>query len=51
MDGTMLFSNRISEDVEDFWKDYKLEDTILNEKRKEYLAHHRNLMTAIDARA
>ncbi|MDY0347231.1 MAG: HNH endonuclease [Tenuifilaceae bacterium] len=50
-DGTMLFSNRISEDVKDFWKDYKLENTILNEKRKEYLAYHRNLMTAIDARA
>jgi predicted restriction endonuclease len=50
-DGTMLFSNRISEDVKDFWKDYKLEDSILNEKRKEYLAYHRNLMTTIDARA
>ena len=50
-DGTMLFSNRISEDVKDFWKDYKLENTILNEKRKVYLAHHRNLMSAIDARA
>ena len=50
-DGTMLFSNRISEDVKDFWKGYKLEDTILNEKRKEYLAYHRNLMTTIDARA
>lgn len=50
-DGTMLFSNRISEDVKDFWKDYKLEDTILNEKRKEYLSYHRNLMIEIDSRA
>ncbi|WP_418637663.1 HNH endonuclease [Winogradskyella sp.] len=50
-DGTMLFSNRISEDVKEFWKDYKLENTILNEKRKKYLAYHRNLMEVIDARA
>jgi len=50
-DGNMLFSNRISEDVKEFWKDYKLENAILNNKRKEYLAYHRNLMTTIDARA
>jgi putative restriction endonuclease len=50
-DGTMLFSNRISEDVKDFWKDYKLENTILNEKRKEYLSYHRNLMNERDAKA
>ena len=48
-DGTMLFSNRISEDVKDFWKDYKLENNILNDVRKKYLAHHRNLMTERDA--
>jgi len=48
-DGTMLFSNRISNDVKEFWKDYKLEDIILNEKRKEYLAYHRNLMKVSDA--
>lgn len=50
-EGTMIFSNRISNDVKDFWKNYKLEEDILNEKRKEYLAYHRNLMTEIDARA
>jgi predicted restriction endonuclease len=50
-DGTMLFSKRISEDVKEFWKDYKLENTILNEKRKGYLAYHRNLMEVKDARA
>tara|TARA_B110000208_G_scaffold145113_1_gene175085 strand:- start:267 stop:1370 length:1104 start_codon:yes stop_codon:yes gene_type:complete len=50
-DGVMLFSNRISEDVKEFWKDYKLENTILNEKRKEYLSYHRNLMNERDARA
>lgn len=43
-DGTMLFSNRISEDVKNFWKDYKLEKSILNEKRKEFLACHRKLI-------
>lgn len=50
-DGTMLFSKRVSEDVKGFWKDYKLENIILNEKRKEYLAYHRNVMKVIDARA
>lgn len=50
-DGEMLFSNRISDEVKEFWKDYKLEGSILNEKRKAYLAYHRNLMTEIDARA
>ncbi len=48
--GTMLFSNRISEDVKNFWKDYKLENTILNDERKKYLAYHRNLMTERDAK-
>lgn len=50
-DGTMLFSNRISEDVKAFWKDYKLEKNILNDERKNYLAYHRNLMIERDARA
>ena len=50
-EGEMLFSNRISDDVREFWKDCKLEQDILNEKRKEYLAYHRKLMTEIDARA
>ena len=50
-DGNMLFSNRVSEDVKDFWKDYKLENTILNDERKNYLAYHRNLMSERDARA
>ena len=49
-EGTMIFSNRISNDVKEFWKNYKLEENILNEKRKEYLAYHRNLMTEIDVR-
>jgi putative restriction endonuclease len=50
-DGEMLFSNRITEDVKEFWKEYRLENTILNDERKNYLAYHRNLMTERDARA
>tara|TARA_B100000787_G_C16194785_1_gene299959 strand:- start:300 stop:1403 length:1104 start_codon:yes stop_codon:yes gene_type:complete len=50
-DGTMLFSNRIAEDVKEFWKKYSLENNILNAERKNYLAYHRNLMTERDARA
>lgn len=47
-EGSMLFSRRISNNVKEFWKDYKLEKNILNEKRKEYLAYHRNLLEQID---
>jgi predicted restriction endonuclease len=47
-EGKMIFSKRISDDVKEFWKDYHLEPTILNDKRKNYLAFHRNLMTSID---
>lgn len=50
-EGEMLFSNRIAEDVKEFWEDYRLENNILNDERKNYLAYHRNLMTVIDARA
>ena len=47
----MIFSKRIAEDVKEFWKNYRLEENILNEKRKEYLSFHRTIMTEIDARA
>lgn len=50
-DGSIIFSERLDENVKDFWKDYSLEENILNAKRKEYLAYHRNLMTERDARA
>lgn len=50
-EGEMLFSSRISEDVKEFWKEYKLENTILSTERKNYLAYHRGLMTERDARA
>lgn len=44
----ILFSKRVSSDVIHFWKNYKLEENILNKKRKEYLKYHRNLMFNID---
>ncbi len=50
-DGKMLFSNRVSKDVKEFWKDYRLEKLIMNEKRRYYLSYHRNLMKSIDNRA
>lgn len=50
-DGTIIFSERLNEKVKEFWKNYKLEEDILNEKRKEYLAYHRNLMIENNANA
>lgn len=50
-EGTIIFSKRVSNDVKDFWKNYKLEKNLLTEKRKKYLAYHRNLLIEIDARA
>jgi hypothetical protein len=49
-EGQMLFSSRISADVKEFWGDYKLEENILNDERKQYLAYHRELMTQNDER-
>jgi predicted restriction endonuclease len=50
-EGELLFSNRISDDVKAFWKDYSLEKVILNDERKSYLAYHRQLMIDRDAKA
>ena len=49
-EGKMIFSNRISDDVKEFWKNYTLEQNVLNSNRKNYLAYHRNLMQQIDAK-
>lgn len=49
-EGEIIFSNRLSDDVKDFWKSYRLESIILNEKRKKYLAYHRQLMMNNDNR-
>lgn len=43
--GNIIFSERLAENVKEFWKDYQLEKIILNEKRKKYLAYHRSLMS------
>lgn len=42
--GSIIFSKRLSDDVKCFWKNYKLDDEILNDKRKGYLEYHRNLL-------
>lgn len=49
-EGQMLFSNRISDDVKEFWGSYRLEENLLNDERKQYLAYHRELMTQNDER-
>jgi predicted restriction endonuclease len=49
-EGKMIFSNRISSDVKEFWENYILEEKVLNKDRKNYLAYHRNLMKQIDAK-
>jgi len=49
--GDIIFSDRISNDVKEFWGGYKLENNILNSERKTFLAYHRNLLTIRDASA
>lgn len=49
-DGQMLFSKRISDDVKEFWKDYRLDDNLLNEQRKGFLSYHRQMVTEMDSR-
>ena len=48
--GEMIFSRRIPTDVKEFWKDYKIEPSILNDQRKGYLQYHRTLLENIDSR-
>ncbi len=49
-DGAIIFSNRLSKDVVSFWKDYKLDNNVLNEERKKYLGFHRGLLAEQDSR-
>lgn len=49
-EGAILFSKRVSADVQAFWADYTLEASILNEDRKVYLKYHRRLMSEKDAK-
>jgi len=50
-EGQIIFSKRLSSDVVEFWKNYQLDKHIINEKRKSYLAYHRELLTKIDSAA
>ncbi|OFY30241.1 MAG: restriction endonuclease [Bacteroidetes bacterium RIFOXYA12_FULL_35_11] len=46
--GKIIFSKRLSKDVVKFWKGYYLDESILSDQRKKYLAYHRELLTKID---
>lgn len=48
-EGQIIFSKRLSNDVVEFWKNYQLDETILNDERRNYLAYHRQLLAKIDA--
>lgn len=50
-EGKIIFSKRLSNDVVEFWKEYKLDEKILNEQRRVYLEYHRQLLIKIDAAA
>lgn len=47
-DGSIVFSKRLSDDVKEFWKSYKLDNVVLNNKRKTYLSYHRDSFNNID---
>lgn len=46
--GNMLKSNRLSDDVWQHWCNIKLDDSLLTNDRKKYLAFHRELMHKAD---
>jgi hypothetical protein len=43
-DGTILFTNRVEDDVIQFWKYYQLDARVLTEERLHYLAYHREMV-------
>ena len=47
-EGNMLKSERLSNDVWRRWCNVKLDNNLLNDKRKSYLAYHRELMRQED---
>lgn len=47
-DGNILKSERLSNDVWQYWKHIKLDNELLNDERKRYLAFHRDLMRQED---
>ncbi|WGE89431.1 HNH endonuclease [Actinobacillus arthritidis] len=48
--GNMLKSDRLSDDVWQHWQNVKLDSVLLNDKRKQYLAFHRELMKKEDSK-
>lgn len=47
-EGEIIFSKRLSVDVKEFWKDYRIDNIVLNEKRKNYLSYHRDIFKNVD---
>ena len=46
--GNMLKSQRLSDDVWQYWQNVKLDSVLLNDERKRYLSQHRELMREAD---
>lgn len=44
--GNILIGNNVADEISKDFKKYKLDECILNEQRKKYLAYHRNLFYA-----
>ena len=42
--GTIMFTDKVADDVVEFWKDYKLDNILLNDERKKYLEYHREML-------
>ncbi|OCM00491.1 hypothetical protein AAX29_00495 [Aliarcobacter thereius] len=42
--GNIVFSQKLSSDVVNFWKDYKLNPILLNSERLKYLEYHNSLL-------
>ena len=43
-DGTIIFTERVEDDVISFWKDYRLDSRVLTEERLKYLVYHREMV-------
>ncbi len=46
-EGEIIFSDLLSDEVVEKWKDYKLDNTLLNEERLRYLSYHNTLLKGI----
>ena len=45
--GKIIFSNLLSDDVIEKWKDYRLDNILLNDERLRYLSYHNTLLRGI----